>query len=77
MVFYASDKSGKQVQLKWYPSEYLYREKEDQYCFAAEKYTRNNEIMLGGTFLRQNNFIFNVDTNEVGYARAQCNDDLN
>jgi hypothetical protein len=38
--------------LKWYPSEYLFRNKPTQYCLAVEKFQRANEVLLGGTFLR-------------------------
>ncbi len=68
--------SGDFVLLQWFPSEYLYREKSDQYCLAAEKYTRG-EILIGGTLMRQHNFIFDIDKNRVGVARAQCNEDVN
>ena len=47
------------------------------YCMAFEKYSRTDEILLGGTFMRQNNFIFDIDNNRVGIARATCNDDAN
>eukprot|EP00347_Sterkiella_histriomuscorum_P001127 403373223 len=60
----------------WFPSEYLYRDKNDQYCIGAEKYSRN-EIIIGGTMMRQHNFIFDVEENKVGIARAQCNKDFN
>lgn len=65
------------VYLNWYPSEYLYREKTNQYCLAAESSARSNEVMMGGTLLRQNNMIFDIDNNLVGIARAQCNEDPN
>jgi len=61
----------------WHPSEYLYRETENKYCIAAEKYYRPNEILMGGTFMRQHNFIFDVKTKKLGIARAQCNVDEN
>jgi hypothetical protein len=32
---------------------------------------------MGGTFMRQNNFIFDVEGNRVGVARAYCNIDIN
>jgi hypothetical protein len=43
---------------------------------GAEKYSRN-EIIVGGTMMRQHNFIFDVDNNKIGIARAQCNNDFN
>lgn len=42
---------------------------------AIEKYGRQGEILMGGTFMRQNNWVFDVKNNQVGYARARCNDD--
>lgn len=32
---------------------------------------------MGGTLLRQNNFIFDIEDNKIGFARAKCNDDPN
>jgi hypothetical protein len=40
------------VYFKWFPSEYLYRDRKDLYCLAAEPYDRSNEIMMGGTIMR-------------------------
>jgi hypothetical protein len=37
----------------------------------------NNEILMGGTLLRQHNLIFDLDKNRVGIAHAICNDDPN
>ena len=44
---------------------------------ALETFPRSNEILMGGTFMRQNNFIFDVETNKIGVARAACNEDPN
>jgi hypothetical protein len=44
---------------------------------GIEKFGRSNEILMGGTFMRQNNFIFDVDQNRVGFVRAACNKDAN
>jgi len=44
---------------------------------ALEKFSRPNEILMGGTFMRQNNFIFDVEGNRIGVARASCNNDMN
>jgi hypothetical protein len=41
---------------------------------AAERMDMG-EIMMGGSFMRQNNFIFDVDNNMIGVARASCNSD--
>ena len=64
-------------EIKWYPSEYLYRDKDNQYCMAIEKYSRVNSLIFGGTFMRQNHFIFDIENNKLGIARATCNEDIN
>jgi hypothetical protein len=35
----------------WYPSEYLYREKESRYCLAAEE-QGGTQVMMGGSMIR-------------------------
>ena len=35
----------------WYPSEYLYRDTNTQYCVALDV-TSSKEVMMGGTFMR-------------------------
>ena len=75
--FNIATSTGEPAQLKWFPSEYMCRHKEDQYCLALEKFSRPNEILMGGTFMRQNNFIFDVEANKLGIVRAACNKDLN
>jgi len=52
LKFHLKSDKGESVYLSWYPSEYLYRDKPDQYCFAAEKSMRSNEIVMGGTLMR-------------------------
>ena len=42
---------------------------------GLEKFSRSNEVLLGGTFMRQNNIIFDIDHDQVGVARASCNSD--
>ena len=42
-----------------------------------EKFQRSNEILLGGTFMRQNNVIFDLHGDKLGFVRAKCNDDPN
>ncbi|CDW82204.1 aspartic protease pm5 [Stylonychia lemnae] len=64
------------AQISWYPSEYLYREQGNLYCMAVQS-SKRNQLLLGGTFMRQQNFIFDIENNRVGVARAQCNNDLN
>ena len=62
-------------ELKWYPSEYMYRARNNLYCLALEKFNRPNEILLGGTFMRQNNIIFDIAKKKIGMARATCSSD--
>ena len=69
--------NGEHIDIKWFPSEYLFRQKSTRYCMAIEKFSRSNEVLLGGSFMRQNNFIFDVENNKIGFARARCNDDPN
>ena len=71
----SSDSSSQS--LDWYPSEYMFRTKATEYCMALEKFSRSNEILLGGTFMRQNNIIFDIEKERLGFARASCNDDPN
>ena len=60
----------------WYPSEYLYRDKANMYCLAADTQS-GNEIMMGGTFLRQHNLLFETSRRRVGIAHATCAEDPN
>jgi hypothetical protein len=55
----------------------MYRTKASEYCLAIEKFARANEILLGGTFMRQNNIIFDIEKEQLGFARASCNSDPN
>jgi hypothetical protein len=40
-----------------------------------EGFDRPNELVLGGTFMRQNNVIFDMNKDLLGFARAACNSD--
>jgi Xylanase inhibitor C-terminal len=75
--FNTKDENGNKIALKWYPSEYLYRDSDNKYCMAIEKFNRPGEILMGGSFMRQNNFIFDLENNKMGVSRARCNDDPN
>ena len=63
-------------QMDWYPSEYLYREKASRYCVAID-IQNGSEMILGGTMMRQHNFVFDLDNQRMGVARAVCNEDPN
>jgi hypothetical protein len=64
------------VNLDWYPSEYLYREREDRYCVGID-ISESSYLTLGGTLLRQHNILFDIENNKVGFARASCSHDPN
>jgi len=57
--------------LNWWPSEYLYREHDYEYCVAADIQSEN-EIMMGGTLIRQHAFVFDIENRKVGIAHAKC-----
>lgn len=63
--------------IEWYPSEYLYRDSKDAYCLAVERSNRNDQFLMGGTFMRQKNFIFDIEHNQVAIVKAACNEDPN
>ena len=75
--FMVSDIGGKRVEMKWFPSEYLFRERADRYCLAVNRFSTPNEVRMGGSFMRQNAFVFDVEQRRLGWARAQCNADPN
>ena len=60
----------------WYPSEYLYKENDQQYCVAAD-INSSNQIMFGGTLMRQHAVIIDVGQNRVGFAHSTCAFDPN
>jgi hypothetical protein len=78
LQFHVPQLEGRGTQtLDWYPSEYMFRTKASEYCLAIEKFTRANEILMGGTFMRQNNIIFDTEKEQLGFARASCSSDPN
>lgn len=68
--------SEENYNLDWYPSEYLYREKAGRYCVAVD-IQNGSEMIIGGTLMRQHNFVFDIDNQLVGIARASCSHDPN
>jgi len=72
---FARTQSGEIKKIQWFPSEYLYLEKAgDKYCLAADKGS-GNEILFGSTLMRQNDFIFDIESKKIGIARAACSVD--
>ena len=44
---------GESVILKWFPSEYLFRAKSNEYCLAADADSSGRkEILIGSTMMR-------------------------
>ena len=60
----------------WFPSEYLYREKSSRYCIAID-IQNGSQMLIGGTLMRQHNFVFDVDNLRMGVAHATCSEDPN
>lgn len=78
LTFMLDAGTGKEpVEFNWFPSEYLYRHNLDTYCIAAEPYYKSNQILMGGTFMRQHNFIFDIDNMKLGLQHSQCHPDRN
>ena len=74
--FYAFDVDNKKQVFSWYPSEYLYLERDgNRYCLAADQNSKSDEILFGSTLIRQNNVVFDVSNRLIGIARAKCNDE--
>ena len=65
-----------EYRLDWFPSEYLYREKLGLYCVALD-ISSQHELLIGGTLMRQHAFVFDIQNNNLGIARAKCNEDPN
>ena len=47
--------------IRWYPSEYLYEEKPNMWCLAIDPYGSTSQMIIGGSSMRQNNFIFDME----------------
>ena len=72
----AGKPSNNEQYLNWFPSEYFYRLNAQQYCVAAER-SWNEEVMMGGTLIRQHNLIFDIENNRLGIAHSSCSADSN
>jgi hypothetical protein len=60
--------------MKWYPSEYLFKQSEYRYCLMADK-SEENFTTFGASFMKHNDYIFDLDNNKIGIARSKCSDD--
>jgi len=57
--------------IQWFPSDYLYQQYPNVYCFAADPVAENDSsLVFGASFLRQNLVIFDIENSQVGIARA-------
>jgi hypothetical protein len=65
--------NGEEYLLNWWPSEYLYREHKNEYCLAADIQSEN-EIMIGGTMIRQHALVFDIEKKKVGISHAKCSE---
>ena len=64
------------LHLDWYPSQYLYRDNNIKYCVALDV-QESSEMTIGGTMMRQHNFVFDVDNQRLGIANSHCSIDPN
>lgn len=70
--FHAVDTMGELREIKWFPSEYLFKQDSKTYCMTADKNNKGYEIVFGSSMMRQYDYIFDVENKQVGLARAEC-----
>jgi hypothetical protein len=72
-VFELPTVNGTLYKYTWKASEYLYKKGgKTEFCFAFYPQRYDKIIMMGGTFMRQHGFIFDVDSGKLGIAKASC-----
>jgi hypothetical protein len=74
IISYVTNEHG---EIKWFPSEYFYRKANYIYCLAIDPLSSTNEMIFGGSLIRQTMFVFDITNKKVGYVRAQCSKDEN
>ena len=42
---------------------------------SIDPYASNNEMIIGGSLMRQNMFIFDIENKKLGFSRAKWSDD--
>ena len=62
------------IEIPWLPSEYFYSSMGVQ-CVGMTS-SNQSKILLGGTFMRQKNIIFDQENNRIGIKEAVCSDDF-
>mmetsp|Transcript_10008 Transcript_10008/g.11382 ORF Transcript_10008/g.11382 Transcript_10008/m.11382 type:complete len:244 (+) Transcript_10008:771-1502(+) len=63
------------VTIKWFPSDYLFKDGVNQYCIAIDPYGRGSSMIIGGSMMRQNMYIFDMEKNQVATVRSHCSED--
>ena len=63
--------------IKWFPSEYLYEERPKTWCLSIDPFGSDTEMIIGGSMMRQNNFIFDLEAKNLGVVRSTCSADPN
>ena len=61
--------------IKWLASEYFYKDSSNDFWVSIDPYASNNEMIIGGSLMRQNMFVFDVENRKLGFARAKWSDD--
>ncbi|EUD69161.1 hypothetical protein C922_00024 [Plasmodium inui San Antonio 1] len=61
---------SKNYKMKWQPHSYLYK-KESFWCKGIEKQV-NNKPILGLTFFKNRQVIFDIEKNRIGFVDANC-----
>jgi len=57
---------------QWKPEDYLYKKegKTNQYCIGIARFDR--ETILGGTFMKNHDVLFDKNNKRLGFVRANC-----
>lgn len=63
------------AEIKWFPSEYFYQNSTEIYCLAIDPYGGGSQMVIGGSMMRQNMYIFDLEKSRIGVVRARCSDD--
>jgi len=60
------------AEYQWKPEDYLYKKEGTggKYCIGLARYDR--ETILGGTFMKNHDVLFDKNTKKLGFVRANC-----
>jgi len=60
-----------EAEYEWRAEDYLYKEEDNErYCLGLARYER--ETILGGTFMKNHDVLFDKDNKRLGFVRANC-----